>query len=943
MKILNWFLFLNLILAADQLQTCAKADEQAAGKSVTVTVERLRCEYQSDPLSIATPKPRLSWIIQSERRGERQTAYRVLVASTPEILAKDQGDLWDSGKVASDQSIQVEYAGRALTSRQQCFWKVCVWDKDGIKSPWSELALWEMGLLAPEDWHAQWIRRAEADPKSEDDFFNDHPAPLLRKEFTVRKPIARARAYISGLGYYELRLNGQRVGDHVLDPGWTTYSKRILYSTYDVTAQLRQGRNAIGIMLGNGWYNPLPLRMFGHVNLREHLTIGKPRVILRLAIDYADGTSESVVTDPTWKTSAGPILRNNVYLGEVYDARREQPGWDEANFSEANWDNAVPAEEPLGPLEPQIAPPIRVARALQPVKRSQPKPGTYIFDFGQNFGGRVALHVKGPAGTKVRMRYGELLYPDGTLNAMTSVPGQIKAGGRDYVYPGTGAPKTAFPSDVYILKGGTEETYVPRFTFHGFRYVEVTGYPGEPPSTALEGQRLSSAVEPAGQFFCSNERFNQIQQMIERTFLSNLFSVESDCPHREKFGYGGDAVAVSEAFLLNYDMAQFYAKMVRDYADAVRPNGGMTETAPFVGIADEGLGDDAGPVGWGTAFVQIQWQLYQHYGERRLLEEQYPLTRKWVEFLHTCAKDGILDNGISDHESLVPKPRALTGTAFYYHNVRLLSQIAGVLGKADDAARYGALADEIRRAFNRRFLKPGTGVYDTGTQACQAFALYLDLVPPEERENAMKVLARDIHEHRDHLTTGIFGTRFLPQVLTEGGRTDLAFTMVNQKDFPGWGYMLDRGATTLWEHWAFSDNTYSHNHPMFGSVGEWFSNTLGGIRLDPSAPAFKEVTIKPTIVGAMTWTNVQHMTPYGWIESYWRREEDRVTLDIDIPTNTAATVYVPSENSATVTEDGHSAAKAEGVKFLRMENGAAVFRVGSGRYQFESTLPRKLP
>jgi alpha-L-rhamnosidase len=925
-------------------QIHAKASDPAAvTRQAAVTIDHLRCEYRSDPLSIGTPRPRLSWIIKSDRRGERQTAYQILVASTPKILARDQGDVWDSGKVVSDQSIQVEYAGRSLASRQQCFWKVCVWDKDGKRSSWSAPARWEMGLLAPEDWHAQWIRRAEPDPKSEDDYFNDHPAPLLRKEFTAKKSIARARAYICGLGYYELRLNGGRIGDQVLDPGWTTYSKRVLYSTYDVTSQLKQGRNAIGIMLGNGWYNPLPLRMFGHVNLREHLTIGKPRVILELAIDYADGSSQRVVSDPTWKTSAGPILRNNVYLGEVYDARREQPGWDDANFSEANWESAVPADEPLGPLEPQSAPPIRVTRVLKPIKRSQPTLGTYIFDFGQNFAGRMALHVKGPAGTKVRLRYGELLYPDGTLNAMTSVPGQIKGGGPNYVYLGMGAPETAFPTDFYILKGGPEETYVPRFTFHGFRYVEITGYPGEPPKTALIGQRLGSVVARAGVFDCSNAAFNQVQEMIERTFLSNLFSVESDCPHREKFGYGGDAVAVSETFLLNYDMAQFYAKMVRDYADAVRPNGGMTETAPFVGIADEGLGGDAGPIGWGTAFVQLQWQLYQHYGERRLLEEQYPLTRKWVEFLRTCAKDGILDNGISDHESLVPKPRALTGTAFYYHNVHLLSHIAATLGKADDAARYGALADDIKRAFNRRFLKPGTGVYDSGTQACQAFALYYDLAPPEERQNAMKVLVGDIHEHHDHLTTGIFGTRFLPQVLTEGGRADVAYSVVNQYGFPGWGYMLDHGATTLWEHWAFSDNTYSHNHPMFGSVGEWFITSLAGIRLDPAAPAFKEVIIKPAIDVDLKSVGAHHETPYGRIESGWWHTGDRLEMDIGVPINTAATVYVPTENSATVTEgegEGGPAAKADGVKFLRMEAGAAVFRVGSGRYEFKSTLPK---
>jgi alpha-L-rhamnosidase len=913
----------------------------AAQVTSTMRAENPHCEYRINPVGLDVSQPHLSWTLASDQRGEKQTAFQVLVASSLETLAKDNGDLWQSGKVESDRQLHIPYAGKPLQSRMQAWWKVRVWDGKGEPSDWSAPGRWEMGLLGPADWEAQWIRHPAPEPKSGEDCFNDHPAPLFRKEFSVEKPVARARAYISGLGYYELRLNGQRVGDHVLDPGWTDYSKRVLYSTYDVTAQVKAGRNAVGIMLGNGWYNPLPLSFWGHLNLREHLTTGRPRVILRLALDYADGTSQQIVTDRTWRSSPGPILRNNLYLGEVYDARREQPGWDQAGFPEGHWEPAEAAAEPVGSLRAQSAPPIRVTRVLRPVQRTQPKPGTYIFDFGQNFAGWVTLRANGPAGTVVRLRYGELLYPDGTLNGMTTVAGQIKGGGPNYLYSGTGAPKTAWQSDVYTLKGGAEETYTPRFTFHGFRYVEVAGYPGEPPLTALEGLRLNSAVERAGTFACSNERFNQIQRLTEWTFLANLFSVQSDCPGREKFGYGGDIAATSETLLLNFDMAGFYGKSIGDYADAVRPKGGLTETAPFVGIADEGFGGGSGPVGWGTAFPQLQWQLYQYYGDDRILTEQYPVTRRWVEYLRAHAKDNILDNGISDHESLVPKPRALTGTAFYHWNVELLSRIARALGKTEDAQRYQALAAEIRNAFNRRFLKPGTGAYDTATQACQAFALFFDLAPPEERERAVQVLVRDILEsHRGHLTTGMFGTRFLPLVLSAHGRTDVAHTVANQKDFPGWGHMIESGATTIWEHWEFSDNVFSHNHPMFGSIGEWFFKALAGIQPDPEMVGCDRLIIRPRPTPDLTWAKGEYQSIRGRVVSEWRLEDGRITLQATIPPNVTATVYVPTPDPDAVLESGQPAAQAPGLRFLRGEAGAAVFRAGSGRYSFTAPAPK---
>jgi alpha-L-rhamnosidase len=713
----------------------------------------------------------------------------------------------------------------------------------------------------------------------------------------------------------------------------------VLYSTYDVTEQLKRGQNAVGVMLGNGWFNPLPLRLWGHINPRAHLTIGEPRVIVQLVAEFADGTSQTIITDESWKVANGPILRNSVYLGEVYDARKEQPGWDKPGFDDSGWMQADAATEALGLLKAQSAPPIRVTRTLKAVKLTEPEPGVWIFDLGQNFAGWVRLRAQGPAGKRIRLRYGELLCPDGTLNGMTAVCGQIKQGGPNYRYDGIGAPKTAWEMDEYILKGEGEEVYVPRFTFHGFRYVEVTGFPDKPTLSTLEGLRLNSDVAPAGSFACSNERFNRIQQMVLWTELSNLFSVESDCPHREKFAYGGDIVATGEMAMFNFDMARFYGKAVEDLADAVRPNGGFTETAPFVGISDEGLGEGSGPVGWGTAQPFLLWRLYQYYGDRRLLEENYELTRRWITLLRSHAQDGILDNGISDHESLVPKPRALTGTAFYYFNVTLFSNIARALGKDADAAEAEALAETIRTGFNRKFLEPGTGRYDTATQACQAFAFYMGLVPPEEKDRALEVLVRDILDVKQgHLSTGIFGTKFMLQALADLGRADVAFTMVNQRTFPGWGHMLENGATTLWEHWEFSDNTFSHNHPMFGSVSEWFYRVLGGINPAPDAVGFDKIIIRPQPVGDLKWVKSSYDSAHGKVVSDWSREPGKFRLRIRVPVGTEATVLLPAKEGTPIMESGRPVERGAGVKLRGRVRSNAVLTIGAGQYEFGSEL-----
>lgn len=841
----------------------------------------VRCEYLVNPLGIDAAAPRFSWKLRSDERAQIQSAYRICAASSEKNLRNGDPDLWDSGRVLSDESVNIPYAGKALQSGQRCYWQVRCWDKNGEVSKDSDPAFFEMGLLAQDDWHGKWIA---ADTSV--------TAPLFRKEFQVTGSVAKARAYVTGLGYYELYINGKKVGKNVLDPGWTEYRERVLYAVYDISKYLNPGVNIVGIILGNGWYNPLPLLMWGKYNLRDYLVVGRPRALLQMNVDYENGSRQEVVTDGTWKTDRSPNVKNSVYLGEEYDARLEQDGWDRPGFNDAHWQSVDIVPAPGGILAAQTVPPIMLMDVIKPVQRTEPKPGTFVFDMGENLAGWAQLQVRGDAGTKVKMRYGELIYPDGTLNGMTAVCGQIKRPGRG----GPEAPDTAWQCDTYICKGAGTETWHPRFTFHGFRYVEVTGYPGIPPLDAVEGHRLHSHVPVAGTFRCSNELINRIQDIVPRTFLSNMFSVQSDCPGREKFGYGGDIIACCEAGFYNFDMSQFYGKTVQDFADATDPaTGGVPETAPFVGIASQGGPDGrSGPPAWGSVYGILPWYLYQYYNDIRILEEHYEGMKAWVQFLGSLAENNIVPNGLGDWISLVPKEIPLTSTGFYYHCTHLVSKTASILGKMEEAEYYAELAMDIKNAFNAEFLDMESGKYGTGIQTSQVFPLYLDIVPPDKKDAVVKVLLDDIQNtHDGHLSTGIYGTRYMLDYLSEAGYSDVAYSIVTQADFPGWGYMLDNGATTLWEVWKFSDNSYSHNHPMFGSVSAWFYKTLAGIQLDTKAPGFKKIRIKPYMPEDMKFAEGSVETIRGAVSSKWRKNKNGYELKITIPANCTALVYLP--------------------------------------------------
>lgn len=900
-----------------------------SGSKSTLIAADLRCEYRVNPLGIDAARPRLSWTLHGEgvARARRQGAYRILVATSPKLLERNKSDLWDSGKVASAEQIQIAYSGIPLKSWQVCHWKVQVFEG---KAPgaWSKPARWEMGLLKPADWSGQWLNDGKQNSKTDADFYTDDPAPLFRKEFAVGKSIARARLAIAGLGYYEATLNGKRVGDHVLDPGWTRFEKRIGYTVYDVTAHLSRGGNCLGVLLGNGWYNPLPLKLFGNFNLREHLAVGRPRVIAQLRIEYRDNSVDTISTDQTWKVGESAILRNNIYLGEVVDARQEPRGWDKPGFVDSGWRSPGLAKEKLGPLVALSQPPIRVTNRWNAVKVSQPKPRVHVYDLGVNFAGWTSLKLNVPPGTEIRMRYGELLHPDGSLNPMTSVAGQIKGfkrGTKESV-GGPGAPEIAWQADTYIARGGGE-TYTPKFTFHAFRYVEISGLPEPLPLSSVTALRLNSDVESVGSFECSNPMLNEIQAMCLRTFKSNIFSVQSDCPHRERLAYGGDIVATSEAFMANFDMAGFYEKAVRDWSDSALPEGMFTDTAPFIGIQYCG-------VIWAMAHPLLTDQLYRHYGDRRIGEEEYAAAKRWLSLVEKQYPDGIVTDGLSDHEGLAPAPADAMVTPMYYQSAKLLAGLAKRLGRSEDEAQFQQLAEKIRGAYVDKFLDKATGKVGPGTQASQSFALYTGIVPDSARPKVFAYLVKEIESRGSHLTTGILGTKFMLDVLSREGRADLAYAIVAQPDFPGWGWMLKNGATTLWEHWEFSDNTFSHNHPMFGSVSQWMMSWLGGIQPDAGAAGFDRIVICPKTPVGLDWVKSSYRSVRGKIVSNWSRQGKRLRFEVEVPINTRAHVFLPARSLAAVKEGGKPVTDTEGVHGVGIRGDMVELNLGSGQYAF---------
>jgi alpha-L-rhamnosidase len=709
----------------------------------------------------------------------------------------------------------------------------------------------------------------------------------------------------------------------MLDPGFTTYRKQVQYVVHDITNLVAKGNNTAAIMLGNGWWNPLPFKFFGRWDLRDYQQTGRPCVKAEIHLNYMDGSQAIVATDESWECAPGPVTQNNVYIGEHYDARLEQKNWNDGGINTSEWKKATLVPGPAGLLTAQMQPAVKITKIIVPVKLWEYKPGVFIADMGQNFAGLAGIKVKGPAGTTVVLRYGETLFEDGSLNVMTTAATQIKKNG---IKAPPGASETLWQEDRYILKGQDIEKWHPRFTFHGFRYIEISGWPGIPTVNDIEGLRMNAAFAQHGNFACSDSMLNKLHEAIQWTFLSNVFSVQSDCPGREKMGYGADIAVTANAYMYNYDMANFYAKTVNDYANEQQPDGGITEIAPFTGIADRGYGGLSGPLGWELAFPYVQKQLYDMYADKRIIENNYESFKKQLAFLESKAKDNIFYWDISDHEAIDPKPEALTATAFYYHHVMLGAEFAGILGRPDDSIKYSKLAQKIKSAFIAKFLVPGTGRFDNGTQSAQLFALWYGLSP--EKENSLKALLSEFERHDWHVATGIFSTRMLFDVLRENDMNEQACRIAQQKDFPGWINMLNHGATTLWEAWHEPGTVYSANHPMFGSIDEWFYRSLLGI--NAAAPGFKKIIIKPQPAGGINWAKGNYRSVMGNIKSDWRQDAGHFLLNVSIPVNTSATIFIPAKENGRITENDKPA------RLSRYEKGYAIVEVGSGDYVFSA-------
>lgn len=878
-------------------------------KDSNVNVKELRCEYSHDPLGIDKIKPRLSWVLDSSERGHKQTAYQILVASSEAHLKADKGDLWETGKVTSNQSNHIVYDGKSLQSHMQCFWKVRVWDDENESSTWSKSAVFTMGLLKESDWNAKWIG-------SKDNL----EIILLRREFDVIKPIARAYAYICGLGFYELHLNGKKVGDYVLDPGWTDYGKTCLYTTYDVTKYLIKGRNSLGVMLGNGMYN-----ITGGRYTKFTGTFGPQKMIFQMHIEYTDGTSNTVLSDNSWRMYNSPIIFTCIFGGEDYDARLEQYGWDMLGFDDSSWKVADVVDGPGGRLVSQNSPPIKVMQVFKTVKITEPSPGVYVYDLGQNFSGWPQLTVKGTEGATVKMIPGELLDERGMVNQKNS-----------------GAPSFF----QYTLKGKGTEVWHPRFTYYGFRYVQVEGATrnqdeiskGIPFIQDIEGHFVHSSAETVGSFSCSNKLFNSIHKIINAAVLSNLQSILTDCPHREKLGWLEVSHLMGPSIIFNYNVPLFYDKIINDMSEAQHPTGYVPTTAPdYRGI--RGVYADA--PAWGSAYVITPWYVYQRYNNKEVLEKHYEGMKKYVEYLGSRAEDNIISYGLGDWCDYGPKrsgfpqntPVALTSTAIYYYDIKILQKTAEILGKPEEAEYYRSLAEEVNNTFNKKFFNEKADLYATGSQTSNAVPVFMGLADNLKIPALLEKLVNNIRSNNNHLTCGEVGLPFIIQTLNKYGRSNVVYDIASRRDVPSYGYQVEYGATTLTEAWDPNEGM-SHNHCMLGHIEEWFYNGLAGINPDPNGVGFSKIIIKPQVVGDLKWIKGSYKSIYGEIISNWRIENGTLYLDITIPVNTTATVFIPAKKLEDITESSRPTADCEYIKFLRMESNAAVFTAGSGTYNF---------
>ncbi|MBD3243951.1 MAG: Bacterial alpha-L-rhamnosidase [Chitinivibrionales bacterium] len=886
---------------------------------------RMRVEYEENPLGIDERCPRFFWAMADSRRGARQTAYQIQVTS-------DSGAVWDSGMVRSDESIQIPYGGKPLKPRTRYRWRVRLWDMDRSETPWSDYTWFETGLMDTARWGARWIEAARPDRGSL------IPAAYLRRTFALDKPIAEARLYATALGVYECHVNGTRVGDRYLAPGWTVYEKRVQYQTYDITGLVREGDNAVGAILGDGWYaGTIGGAWTSHAERRYGV---RTAFRAELHVTYTDGSSVSIYSDPSWRFTTGPIIMSDFYMGEDYDARKELGNWTAPDYNDKQWGTTKARQEHMM-VTAQAGPPVRATKEIRPIGITQPQPGVWIIDMGQNMVGWERLRVRGSRGTKVTVRHAEMLNPDGTL--YTENLRQAKA------------------TSTYILKGGDEEVFEPHFTFFGFQYIELTGYPGEPTLDSVTGIVLHSDMEQTGAFSCSKKLVNQLQHNIEWGQRGNYLDIPTDCPQRdERLGWTGDAQVFCRTAAFNFDIARFYNKWLFDLNDSQSADGKYPNVAPEMPECEP-----AGASAWADAGVICPWVIYQCYGDKRILERHYPNMKKWITLQKKNSK-GLLSSRAMFGDWLNiddPTPNEVISTAFFAFSTRLMSRIAEVLGKTRDAQQYQRLFERIRDKFNDEFITPSGRVFN-GSQTSLILALHFDLLPRNRRAAAMESLVKNIQSRKGHLSCGFVGSPYINFVLSDNGRTDTAFELLNQTSWPSWLYAVTQGATTIWERWdgwthdkGFqSPAMNSFNHYAYGAIGEWLYRRVAGIDTDESHPAYKHIVIEPQPGGGLRRARGGYESLYGEVVSSWglgggdgnggrrkesgrqrqrgRRNGNAFVLELSIPPNTTATVRLPVDDAASVRESGKALEAVEGLQSVKVVGGRVQCTVGAGRYRF---------
>lgn len=881
-------------------------------------VKRLQCNDADHPLAIGTGPIHLSWQIESAARNQVQSAYQVLVANDISALNKDQGNIWNSGKVSSSSSHLVTYQGPSQASGKTYFWKVRIWDKAGKVSSWSKPASWTAGLLTTADWQAKWVG-ANLDKK---DTINKYAALQFRKEKQLTRKPAKAIAHFSGLGFSELYINGKKVGDDLMAPAWTDYTKRVMYQTFDVTSHFTKGKNAVGIFLGNGWYHLATPDLFAY---EKSPWTDQPKFLLNITLTYADGTSEIIVSDETWKWRKSQIIFNCIRGGESIDTRRILTGWDQPGLDDHNWLTAQTTTAPAGKLMPQTIPPEKIMQWIKPVSISEPKPGIYVYDLGEHIAGFAKFTANGPAGSKITLDFDEAINNDGTITQKSKA---------SHTYG-------RYQTGELILSGKGPGVFEPRFTYHGFRYIQVRGLSSPPSLHDLIACKVHTNLKEAGTLETSNALINKVQFAYRNSMLNSMHSVMTE-PAREKINWTQDAHNMMEGAIYNFDFAHFANKWLDDVLDSQLPSGFVPSINPNGGWGwpdNKGKPPAYSDPWWGGVILEIPWMIYKYYGDTAVLEKSYLPMKRFVDFLGTTAKDQyFLDWGIGDwleagaEQQAFPirTPLIQTSSTAYFFYAKLLSETATLLGYQEDAIKYGQLSQQIKTAFNKRFLNDTTGLYADDSQTSQILPLYLGLAPEDKRPLILQRLLENIRQRNGHISSGFVGYLFLLYGLTDLGHADVVYEMATKEEFPGWGYMMKDGGTNLWESWG----GIGYNFPSLGGVGNWYYRSLAGINPDKTDPGFKKIIIKPNVVGDLSWVKASHHCSYGKIVSEWKREHGKLTFDIEIPANTTATIYIPARDAQQIQENNKNISAVKDIRIIGATGHYIVLETGSGKYKF---------